>query len=141
MVSGVRHRFHVGEVLREEMRLRGWDERRLARSMGRGVETVQGLLEGRLEVREGLAHDLAKAFQTSAFVWLALQDGENAWRLLDAQGTSVAPDASGDVAPADSGPVAAIEGEPVAPDGGGDGSSEGGVGERPTSRSKKRSGA
>ena len=112
MVSGVRHRLTVGVVLREEMRRRGWDERRLARSMGRGVETVQGILEGRLEVREGLAHDLAKAFQTSALVWLALQDGENAWRLLDMQGRAEPRwEGEADAQP----PTAVSEGEPFPP--------------------------
>lgn len=65
--------FPPSEFIREAMEARGWTQDDLAEVMGRNRHTVLRLLNGKSGVTPETAHELAKAFDSSAEVWMNLQ--------------------------------------------------------------------
>lgn len=67
-----------GDILREEMEAREWSQGDLAHILGRPIQVVNEILQGRKAITPETALGLATAFGTSPEFWLNL---ENAYRL------------------------------------------------------------
>lgn len=67
-----------GELIREELEARGWTQADLARVLGRPLQTVNQIINGRKRITAQTAVELAAAFNTSPSLWLNL---ETAWQL------------------------------------------------------------
>jgi HTH-type transcriptional regulator/antitoxin HigA len=65
--------FPPGEFIREELEARGWTQEDLAKILDRPLSTISAILTGRKAVTPETAIGLAKAFGTSAEVWLNLE--------------------------------------------------------------------
>lgn len=76
--GGVAEVFPVGEFIREELEARGWTQKDLAEILGRPLQTVNQIVNGKKLVTPQTAVELSKAFGTSAELWLNL---ETAYRL------------------------------------------------------------
>ena len=74
--------FPPGEFLREELEARGWTQQELATILGRPLQTVNQIINGRKEITPETAIELAEALGTSAEIWLNL---ESAYRLAQAK--------------------------------------------------------
>jgi addiction module HigA family antidote len=70
--------FPPGEFIREELEARGWTQRDLAEVLGRPLQMVNQVVNGRKEITPRTAVELAAAFGTSAELWVNL---ESAYRL------------------------------------------------------------
>jgi HTH-type transcriptional regulator/antitoxin HigA len=70
--------FPPGDFLQEELEARGWSQSRLARVLGRPIQVVNEIINGKKAITPQTAAELAAAFGTSAEYWLNL---ENAWQL------------------------------------------------------------
>jgi addiction module HigA family antidote len=70
--------FPPGEFIREELEARGKTQGDLARVLGRPLQTVNQIINGRKAVTPQTAIELAHAFGTSPELWLNL---ESAYRL------------------------------------------------------------
>ena len=70
--------FHPGEFVREELEARGWTQRDLARIIGRPLQAVNEVINGRKRITAETAKELALAFGTGPELWMNL---ENAYRL------------------------------------------------------------
>ena len=64
---------HPGEFLREEIDARGITQAELARSMGRGADTINRICRGRLGISPHMAISLEEALGIRASSWLNLQ--------------------------------------------------------------------
>ena len=67
--------FPPGEFIREELEERGWTQRDLADVLGRPLQTVNTIVNGRKRITPETAVELAAAFGTSAELWLNLETG------------------------------------------------------------------
>lgn len=67
-----------GDFIREELEARGWSQSGFARIMGRPLQAVNEIINGRKRITAETAKELAAAFGTSPELWLNL---ENAYRL------------------------------------------------------------
>ena len=65
--------FPPGEYLRDELEERGWTEKDFAEILGRPVQAVSEILNGRKQIVADTALAIADALETSAEVWLNLQ--------------------------------------------------------------------
>lgn len=65
--------FLPGEFIREELEERGWSEAELAQILGRPVQAVSEILNGKKEITAETAVALGEALGTSAELWLNLQ--------------------------------------------------------------------
>ncbi len=79
--------FHPGEYLRDELEARGWTQTQFAKIIGRPVQLVNGIINGKTAVTAQTAKEIAAAFGTSAEVWLNLQSSYDLSRTPE-----VAPD-------------------------------------------------
>lgn len=70
--------FPPGDFLREEMEARGWSQRDLARILGRPLQAVNEIVNGRKRITAETAKELGLALGTGPEYWLNL---ENAYRL------------------------------------------------------------
>ena len=70
--------FPPGDFIREELEARGWTQRDLAEILGRPVQAVNAIVNGKKEITPETAIALGAAFQTSPEFWLNL---ESAYRL------------------------------------------------------------
>lgn len=70
--------FPPGEFIREELEARGWTQGRLAEILGRPLQAVNAIINGKKEITARTAVELAAAFGTSPEFWLNL---ESAYRL------------------------------------------------------------
>jgi HTH-type transcriptional regulator/antitoxin HigA len=70
--------FAPGEYLRDELEARGWTQAQFARILGRPLQIVNEIINGKKRITEETALELAAALGTSAKVWLNL---ENSYRL------------------------------------------------------------
>ena len=70
--------FPPGEILREELEARGWSQGDLAKILGRPLQTVNAIINGKKEITPMTAVGLAAAFGTSPELWVNL---EAAYRL------------------------------------------------------------
>jgi HTH-type transcriptional regulator/antitoxin HigA len=74
--------FSPGEYLRDELQARGWTQARFARIIGRPLQLVNEIINGRKRITEETALEIGAALGTSAKVWLNL---ENTYRLHKAK--------------------------------------------------------
>jgi HTH-type transcriptional regulator/antitoxin HigA len=74
--------FPPGELIREELRARGWTQVIFAKILGRPLQAVNEIVNGKKRITAETAKELAAAFGTSAEVWLNL---ESAYRLAHAR--------------------------------------------------------
>lgn len=65
--------FPPGEILREELAARGWAEGEFAQILGRPVQVVSEILNGKKEITPETAVAMGAALGTSAELWLNLQ--------------------------------------------------------------------
>lgn len=65
--------FPPGEYLQEYMEGKGWSQDDLAAVLGRTRQHVNRLLQGKTGITPEAAHELSKAFGTSAELWMNLQ--------------------------------------------------------------------
>jgi HTH-type transcriptional regulator/antitoxin HigA len=70
--------FPPGDFIREELEARGWTQRDLAEILGRPVQAVSAIVNGKRVVTPETAVALGAAFDTSPDFWLNL---ESAYRL------------------------------------------------------------
>lgn len=73
--------FPVSEYLSDELRERGWAIVEFAEILGRPVQAVSEILNGRKEITPTTAKEIAAATGTSAETWLRLQDTYRLWKL------------------------------------------------------------
>ena len=67
--------FPPGDFIREELEARGWTQGDLARVLGRPLQSVNQIVNGRKRITEQTAVELAAAFGTSPELWLNLETG------------------------------------------------------------------
>jgi HTH-type transcriptional regulator / antitoxin HigA len=72
--------FPPGEHLREELEARGWTQSDLARIIGRPVQAVNEIVNGRKRITAETAKEIAMALGTSAQVWINLQVSYDLWK-------------------------------------------------------------
>lgn len=77
--------FPVGEYLSDELRERGWAVVEFAEILGRPVQAISEILNGRKEITATTASEIAAATGTSAETWLRLQDTYRLWELSQSQ--------------------------------------------------------
>jgi HTH-type transcriptional regulator/antitoxin HigA len=65
--------FPPGDFIREELEARGWTQGELARIIGRPIQVVNAIINGKKEITPETAVALGAAFGTSAVLWLNLQ--------------------------------------------------------------------
>ncbi len=68
-----------GEYIKMELEARGWTQTDLAEILGRAVQTVSDLINGKCGVTPETATGLAAAFGTTAQVWMNLQTSYDLW--------------------------------------------------------------
>lgn len=73
--------FPPGDFIREELEARGWTQSDFARILGRPLQAVNEIINGRKRITAETAKEIAMALGTSAELWLNL---ENAYRLATA---------------------------------------------------------
>lgn len=71
----------VGQILREQLEQRGWNQSMLGEYMGRSMQYVNMLVNGRKSLTVQAATELAAAFGNTAGFWLAAQDSHRLWEL------------------------------------------------------------
>ena len=69
--------FPPGEYLRDELEERGWSEKEFAEIVGRPVQAVSEILNGRKQIVPETALAFAEALGTSAELWVNLQAAFN----------------------------------------------------------------
>lgn len=65
--------FHPGEYLRDELQARGWSQATFAKIIGRPLQTVNQIINGRKSLTAQTAAEIATAFGTSPQTWMNLQ--------------------------------------------------------------------
>jgi len=65
--------FHPGEFVRDELATRGWTQATLASIIGRPIQVVNRIINGKKAVTPRTATELAAAFGTNPEFWLNLQ--------------------------------------------------------------------
>jgi HTH-type transcriptional regulator / antitoxin HigA len=65
--------FHPGEYIKDGMDARGWTQDDLAEVLGRTRQHINRLLQNKTAITPDTAHELARAFDTSAELWMNLQ--------------------------------------------------------------------
>jgi HTH-type transcriptional regulator / antitoxin HigA len=65
--------FPPGDHIREEIEYRGWTQGDLARIMGRPVQVVNQIINGRKAITARTARELEAALGTSAETWMNLE--------------------------------------------------------------------
>jgi HTH-type transcriptional regulator/antitoxin HigA len=73
--------FAPGEYLAEELEARGWSQVDLADILGRPVQAVNEIINGKRSISADTARGLADAFGTSAQMWMNLQSAYDLARL------------------------------------------------------------
>ena len=68
---------HPGEHIKDEIKERGWTQATLAEIMGRPVQVINEIIKGKKSITPLTAKQLALAFDTSAHMWLELQNAYN----------------------------------------------------------------
>jgi HTH-type transcriptional regulator/antitoxin HigA len=65
--------FPPGAFIQEELEARGWSQRDLAEVLGRPLQAVNAIINGRKQITPRTARELEAAFGTSAEFWLNLE--------------------------------------------------------------------
>jgi len=71
--------FPPAEYIRDELAARGWTQTDLARVLGRPLQFVNALCNGKKQITPEAAWGLSQAFGTSPQVWLNLQSTYQLW--------------------------------------------------------------
>lgn len=77
--------FPPGEFLREELEARGWAESEFAQILGRPVQVVSEIVNGKKSITPETAVALGEALGTSAELWLNLQSAYRLQQLSDSK--------------------------------------------------------
>jgi len=72
--------FPPGEFIKEELEARNWTQTELAEIIGRQSSLISELLAGKRSISPDLAKELGAAFDTSAELWLNLENSYQLWR-------------------------------------------------------------
>lgn len=64
---------HPGEILREELKARGLTQLACAEMIGRSVQVVNLIINGKKNIKPGTALDLERGLGISAGFWVRLQ--------------------------------------------------------------------
>ncbi len=72
--------FPPGDHIREEIEYRGWTQGDLARIMGRPVQVINEIINGRKAVTARTARELEAALGPSAEVWMNLETSYQLYR-------------------------------------------------------------
>jgi HTH-type transcriptional regulator/antitoxin HigA len=72
--------FPAGEILADELEERGWTQADFAQILGRPVQFVSEIVNGKKEITRDSASQIAAALGTSPAFWLNLQDAYHLWR-------------------------------------------------------------
>ena len=72
--------FPPGEYLRDELEARGWTQSQFARILGRPLQLVNGIINGRKRITERTAMEVGAALGTGARVWLNLENTYRLWK-------------------------------------------------------------
>ena len=75
--------FPPGEHLREELEACGWKQSYLARIIGRPLQMVNEIINGRKRITAETAKEIGLALGTSAEVWINLQVSYDLWHSKD----------------------------------------------------------
>ncbi len=67
-----------GDLIRDELKERGWTQRQLAEKMGRPLQIVGAIVNGKKSITAETALQLQRAFGVSATMWSGL---ESDWQL------------------------------------------------------------
>lgn len=73
--------FPPGEFIRDELEARGWEQRDLARIMGRSTRLISELIAGKRSVTAETAQQLAEALGTTAQFWLNMETAYQLYQL------------------------------------------------------------
>jgi HTH-type transcriptional regulator/antitoxin HigA len=65
--------FPPGDFIREELEARGWSQGDLARVLGRPLQTVNQIINGRKRITAETAKALGVAFGTGPELWMSLE--------------------------------------------------------------------
>lgn len=68
-----------GEVIRDELKARGWSQRDLANMMVRPIQIINDIINAKTEITPETAIGLGIAFDTSASFWLNLEKEYRLW--------------------------------------------------------------
>ena len=68
-----------GVILAKELEARGWSLRKLAEETGYPLDVVAALVDGTSRITPEVALHLARAFGTSAELWLNLDSAHREW--------------------------------------------------------------
>ncbi len=71
--------FAPGEFIREELEARGWSQRDLAEILGRPLQVVNEIINGRKRITPETSLELAAAFGTDPKLWLNLESSYRLW--------------------------------------------------------------
>ncbi len=77
--------FPPGRLLRKELTARGWTQTQFAGIIGRPVQLVSEIIQGRKRVTEQTALEIGAALGTSATLWINLETGYQFWKLRKAK--------------------------------------------------------
>ena len=75
--------FPPGEFLRDELKARGWTQSQFATIIGRPLQVISEIINGRKRITERTALQIAAALGTSARVWLNLENNYRLWKAKD----------------------------------------------------------
>ena len=64
----------LGKILNRELEARDWTKNDLAEKMGYSVEIIEAILKGDQEITNAIANDLSQSLETSAEVWINLEN-------------------------------------------------------------------
>jgi HTH-type transcriptional regulator/antitoxin HigA len=70
-----------GDLLQEELDLRGWRQVDFADILERPVQTINEIIHGKKEITRQTAAQIGAALGTEPEVWLRLQDDYRLWEL------------------------------------------------------------
>ncbi len=70
--------FPPGDFIREELEARGWSQRNLAEILGRPLQSINQIINGKKAITAQTAKELGLAFGTDPEVWMNL---ETQWKL------------------------------------------------------------
>lgn len=68
-----------GAVLAEELRARGWTQTKFAQILGRPLQVVNGVLNGKREITPETALQIGAAIGTSAEMWIEMEAKYRLW--------------------------------------------------------------
>jgi HTH-type transcriptional regulator/antitoxin HigA len=76
--------FHPGKYLRDELQARGWTQKQFAQIIDRPLQTINGIINGKVSITAATAKAIAAAFGTTADLWLSLQVSYDLFKSLPA---------------------------------------------------------